>query len=65
MADLINYSIELEKEDFKKLQKEILQIDDFLIKMCGSRYLDNLQLFRKTFLQMAKEDLTFIQYLKN
>jgi hypothetical protein len=65
MADLINYSIELEKEDFKKLQKEILQVDEFLVKSCGSNYLDNLQLFRETFLQMAKEDLTFIQYLKN
>ena len=32
MADLINYQIELEKEDFKKLQKEILQVDEFLVK---------------------------------
>jgi hypothetical protein len=65
MADLINYSIELDKEVFKKLQKQILQIDEYLVKSCGSNYLDNLQLFRETFLQMAKEDLTFIQYLKN
>lgn len=65
MADLINYSIELDKEVFKKLQKQILQIDEYLVKSCGSNYLDNLQLFRQTFLQMAKEDLTFIQYLKN
>lgn len=65
MADLINYSIELDKEVFKKLQKQILQIDEYLVKSCGSNYLENLQLFRETFLQMAKEDLTFIQYLKN
>jgi hypothetical protein len=65
MADLINYAIELDKEVFKKLQKQILQIDEYLVKSCGSNYLENLQLFRETFLQMAKEDLTFIQYLKN
>lgn len=65
MADLINYAIELDKEVFKKLQKQILQIDEYLVKSCGSNYLDNLKLFRETFLLMAKEDLTFIQYLKN
>jgi len=65
MADLINYSIELENEDFKKLQKEILQVNEFLIKNCACNYLKNLQLFRETFMQMAKEDTTFIQYLKN
>lgn len=65
MSDLINYQIELDREDFKKLQKQILQIDEYLIKSCGSNYVDNMQLFRLIFMQMAKENLSFIQYLKN
>jgi hypothetical protein len=65
MADLINYSIELNKEEFKQLQKQILLIDDYLIKSCGSNYIEKFELFREHFLLMAKQDLTFIQYLKN
>ena len=65
MANLLNYSIELEIETFKELQKQIKQIDDYLLKTAGSNYTKNMELFRDTILKMANEDLSFILYLKN